>query len=49
MSNADLNEVMATVAKAINFIVKRSALTHRQFRSLLEEMESAQIALSTQQ
>ncbi len=41
MSNSDLNEVMATVAKVINFIVKRSTLTHRQFRSLLEEMDSA--------
>ena len=41
MSNSDLNEVMAAVAKVINFIVKRSALTHRQFQSLLEEMDSA--------
>lgn len=41
MSNSDLNEVMATVAKVVNFIVNRSALTHRQFRSLLEEMDSA--------
>lgn len=32
---------MATVAKVINFLVKRSALTHQQFRSLLEEMDSA--------
>ena len=41
MSNSDLNEVMATVTKIINFIVKRSALTHRQFQSLLEELDSA--------
>ncbi|XP_070404771.1 general transcription factor II-I repeat domain-containing protein 2A-like [Nothobranchius furzeri] len=41
MSNSDLNDVMATVAKIVNFIVKRSALTHRQFQSLLEEMESS--------
>lgn len=41
MSNSDLNGVMATVAKVINFLIKRSALTHRQFRSLLEEMDSA--------
>ncbi|KAK0146239.1 General transcription factor II-I repeat domain-containing protein 2 [Merluccius polli] len=41
MSNSDLNEVMATVAKIINFIVKRSALTHRQFQALLEELDSA--------
>lgn len=41
MSNSDLNDVMATVAKVINFLIKRSALTHRQFRSLLEEMDSA--------
>ena len=32
---------MATVSKIINFIVKRSALTHRQFQSLLEELDSA--------
>ena len=41
MSKTDFNDVMATVAKVINFLVKRSALTHRQFRSLLEEMDSA--------
>ena len=28
MSNSDLNEVMATVVKVVNFIVKQSALTH---------------------
>ena len=36
MSNSDLNEVMAAVAKVINFIVKRSALMDEQFQSLLE-------------
>ena len=41
MSNLDLNEVMATVAKIINFTVKRSELTHWQFQSLLEELDSA--------
>uniref|UniRef100_A0A8C6LBI0 HAT C-terminal dimerisation domain-containing protein n=1 Tax=Nothobranchius furzeri TaxID=105023 RepID=A0A8C6LBI0_NOTFU len=41
MSNSDLNDVMATVSKIVNFIVKQSALTHRQFQSLLEEMESS--------
>ncbi|KAK1884401.1 General transcription factor II-I repeat domain containing protein 2 [Dissostichus eleginoides] len=41
MSNSDLNEVVATVVKIVNFIVKRSALTHRQFQSLLEEMDSS--------
>ena len=40
MSNWDLNDVMAAVVKVINFIVKRSAMTHRQFQSLLEEMDS---------
>lgn len=39
ISNSDLNEVMATVVKIVNFIVKRSSLTHRQFQSLLEEMD----------
>lgn len=28
MSNSDLNKVMATLVKVLNFIVKRSALTH---------------------
>lgn len=31
--------VMATVVKIVNFFVVRSSLTHRQFQSLLEEME----------
>ncbi|CAB4065439.1 unnamed protein product [Lepeophtheirus salmonis] len=37
MCNSDFNDGMATV---INFLVKRSALTNRQFRSLMEEMDS---------
>uniref|UniRef100_A0A3P9DHS7 DUF4371 domain-containing protein n=1 Tax=Maylandia zebra TaxID=106582 RepID=A0A3P9DHS7_9CICH len=41
MSNSDLHDVMATVAKVVNFIVKQSPFTHRQFQSLLEEMDSS--------
>ena len=40
MSNSDLNEVMATVSKINNYIVKRFALMHQQFQSLLEELDS---------
>ena len=40
ISNSALNDVMSTVTKIINFLVARSATTHRQFRSLLEKMES---------
>jgi archaellum component FlaD/FlaE len=32
---------METVVKIANFIVSRSSLTHRQLKSLLQEMESA--------
>ena len=32
---------MATVTKIVSFLVARSPTTHRQFRSLLEEIESA--------
>ena len=32
---------MSTVTKIVNFLVARSATTHRQFRSLLEEMKSS--------
>ncbi|CAB4068270.1 unnamed protein product [Lepeophtheirus salmonis] len=39
-SMVDFNDVMATVSKVIN-LVQRSALTHRQFISLLEEIDSA--------
>ena len=31
---------MSTETKIVNFLVARSATTHRQFRSLLEDMES---------
>ena len=41
ISNSPLNDVMSTVTKIVNFLVARSATTHRQFRSLLEEMESS--------
>ena len=41
ISNSALNDVMPTVTKIVNFLVARSATTHRQFRSLLEEMESS--------
>ena len=41
ISNSALNDVMPTVSKLVNFFVARSATTHRQFRSLLEEMESS--------
>ena len=40
ISNSALNDVMPTVTKIVNFLVARSATTHRQFRSLLDEMES---------
>ena len=39
--NSDLNDVMSTVTKIVSFLVARSATTHRQFRALLEDMESA--------
>ena len=39
-SNSALYDVMSTVTKIVNFLVARSATTHRQFRSLLEEVES---------
>ena len=41
ISNSALNDAMSTVTKIVSFIVARSTSTHRQFRSLLEEMESA--------
>ena len=41
ISNSALNNVMSTVTKIVNFLIARSATTHRQFRSLLEEMESS--------
>ena len=41
ISNSALNDIMSTVTKIVSFLVARSVTTHRQFRSLLEEMESA--------
>ena len=41
ISNSALNDAMPTVTKIVCFLVARSATTHRQFRSLLEEIESA--------
>ena len=41
ISNSALHDVMSTVTKIVNFFVARSATTHRQFRSLLEEMKSS--------
>ncbi|CAM5156826.1 unnamed protein product [Natator depressus] len=32
---------MNTVVRIVNFLVARSALTHREFQALLEEMDSA--------
>lgn len=40
ISDSELKNVMATVVKIVNTIVARSALTHRRFQSLLEEMEN---------
>ena len=41
MSNSSLNDVMSTITKIVNFLVARSATTHRQFHLfLLEKMES---------
>ena len=39
--NSALNDVMSTVTKIVNFLVARFVTTHRQFRSLFEEMESS--------
>ena len=41
ISNSALKDVMSTVTRIVNFLVARSATTHRQFRSLLEDMESS--------
>ena len=41
ISNSAFNDVMSTVTKIVNFLVARSATTHRQFRFLLEEMKSS--------
>ena len=39
--NSNLASVIATTIKIVNFNVARSATTHRQFGSFLDEMESA--------
>ena len=41
ISNSALHDVMLTVMKIMSFLVPHSAPTHKQFRSLLEEKESA--------
>ncbi|XP_075058530.1 zinc finger BED domain-containing protein 5-like [Mixophyes fleayi] len=41
MSNSELNSVMDTVVKIVNFIIARSSLPHRQFKLLLEELDNA--------
>ncbi|XP_050730475.1 general transcription factor II-I repeat domain-containing protein 2-like isoform X3 [Eriocheir sinensis] len=41
ISSSDLNKVMATVTKVVNFLVAHSSLTHRQFQAFLEEVDSA--------
>jgi hypothetical protein len=41
ISSQCMNSVMETNIKTLNFIVSCSSLTHRQFKSLLQEMESA--------
>ena len=41
ISNSALYDVMSTVMKIVNSLVARSATTHRQFRSLPQEMESS--------
>ena len=41
ISNSDLKQMMSTVTKIMNFLVGRSALTHRQFQTLPDEMVSA--------
>ena len=41
ISNSELKNVIITVIKIVNFLVARSSLTHRQFQSFHEEVESA--------
>ena len=40
ISLLDLRSVMETVVKIVNFIVSHSSLIYRQFKSLLQEIES---------
>ncbi|XP_074847014.1 general transcription factor II-I repeat domain-containing protein 2A-like isoform X1 [Carettochelys insculpta] len=39
ISNFELNNVMITVVKIVNFLVAQSAVTRRQFQALLEEID----------
>ena len=41
ISNSASNDVMSTATKIVSFLVARCSTTHRQFQSLLEEIESA--------
>ena len=41
ISKSALRDVMSFLTKIVCFLVAHSATTHRQFRSLFEEMESA--------
>jgi len=41
ISKSPLDDAMSTATKIVNFLVAPSATTHRKFRTLLEEMESA--------
>ncbi|XP_029635441.1 general transcription factor II-I repeat domain-containing protein 2A-like [Octopus sinensis] len=40
ISSQSLSSVMETVVKIVNLIVSRSSLTHRQSKSLLQELDS---------
>ena len=40
ISNSAVNDVMLAVTKIVSFLVAPSATAHRQFQSLLEEIES---------
>ncbi|XP_066955783.1 general transcription factor II-I repeat domain-containing protein 2A-like [Macrobrachium rosenbergii] len=40
ISSFDLNKVITTVTKEVNFLVAHSSLTHRQFQAFLEEVDS---------
>lgn len=40
ISSSDLNRVITTVTKVVNFLVAHTPLTHRQFQAFLEEVDS---------
>ena len=40
---------MTTMVKRVNFLVARSALTHRQFQALLEELDSTKDILDEEE